>query len=296
MAEEICDVPILSSTKCVELTTAKQTLADLGIVIKPDTKNIVVRFEGRWALKEIGRYSRDPSASITDTVGAPIYPKANICLNEFEFLSVFRTVSGTLRMCVEQYKVLEVCDFRTQYRNAIAQLLPNGFAWEAKCIEGSVLYRLIDAIAKLMSDLHCRELDLQKEFYASSCVELCENWADEAFGRDLAECLQGIALSKAQEINAIVSKIIGGGAYRTSDYIEIALAFGLTVQITEDFVNHKLIFDFIGADVSPMLACDLACARMNDGPDMNFILAVICIMEKIKRLGLEHEFTFDGVC
>jgi len=294
MAEEICDVPILSSTKCVELTTTPQTLGDLGIEFNTDTNLVRVVFEARWALKEIGRYSRDPSATITDTVGALIFPRAKICLNNFERLSVFRTVSGTQKICVEQYKALEVCDFQDQYRNAMAQLLPDGFAWEAKCIPGSVLYRLLNVIGKMLSDLHCRELDLQKEFYAGSCKELCENWADERLDRDLSECLQGIELSKAQEINAIVSKIIATGARTSEKYIEIAEAFGLTVTVTESL--GKITFDIIGADISPMLACDLACARMTDGPDMNFILAFICILEKIRTLGLSHEFTFDGAC
>ena len=293
---EICDVPILSSTKCVTLTTAQKTLEELGITINPDTTNIQVRFEGRWTFKEIGRYSRDPSASLTATVGAPIYPRASICLNKNELKSVFRTVSGELSICIHQYKTLEVCDFRAEYHLAIAQLLPDGFAWEAKLIKGSVLYRLINATAKMMSDLHCRELDLQKEFYASSCVELCENWDEETFGPDIQECLHPIELSKAQRISSVVAKIIAGGAITTEDYIAIGAALGLVVEITEDFANHTLIFDIVGADISPMLACDMACARLNDGPDMNFILAFKCIMEKIRRLGIKHEFTLDGEC
>ena len=48
MAEEICDVPILSSTKCVELTTTPQTLEDLGIEIDETANNIRVIFAGRW--------------------------------------------------------------------------------------------------------------------------------------------------------------------------------------------------------------------------------------------------------
>jgi len=292
--DTICGVPILSTTKCVELTTTPQTLADLGITINPDTKDIIVRFEGRWALTEIGRYSRDPSATLSATVGAPIYPKASICLNEFEFLSPFRTTTGTQTICVEQYKVLIVCDFQDQYRNAFAQLLPDGFAWVAKCIKDSVLYRLINAVGKLMSDLHCRELDLQNEFYASTCKELCENWADEMLDRDIAECLEKIELSKAKEITAIVSKIIATGATTNAAYIEIAAALGLTITVTDS--AGLIIFDIIGADISPMLACDLACARLNDGPDMDFFLAFKCIMEKIRTLGLRHEFTIDGVC
>ena len=296
MADEICDVPILSSTKCVELTTTPQTLGDLGIEFNFDTNLVRVIFEGRWALKEIGRYSRDPSATITATVGAPIYPNAKICLNKFEFLSVFRTVSGTEKICIEQYKALIPCDFQAQYRKAFAQLLPTGFAWEAKDIPGSVLYRLLLSVGKMFSDLHCRAEELLDEFHASTCKELCENFADETFDRDLSDCLVDIELSKAQEINAIVAKIIGSGANTTADYIEIADAFGLTVTVTEDFANNTLIFDIIGADISPMLACDLACARLNDGPDMNFFLAFVCILEKIRRLGLKHDFLFDGVC
>ena len=294
MAEEICDVPILSTTKCVELTTAPKTLEELGIKINKDTTDIVVRFEGRWALTEIGRYSRDPSATLSASVGAPIYPKASICLNKFEFLSPFRTVSGTQIICIEQYKVLEVCDFQPQYTNAFAQHLPDGDAWEAKCVPGSVLFRLLSAVGKLMSDLHCSELELQDEFYASTCKQLCQNWADEALDNDISECLEGIELSKAQEISAIVAKILGTGATTIASYIEIGAAFGLEVEVAESF--GLLTFDIIGADISPMLACDLACARLNDGPDMNFILAFKCIMEKIRTLGLNHEFTFDGVC
>jgi len=295
MAEEICDVPIISSTKCVELTTTPQTLAELGITFKPENNLTRIIFEGRWALREIARYSRDPSASISDTVGALIFPGSKICLNELERESLFRTVSGTLTICVEQYKALEVCDFQDQYRNALAQLLPDGFAWEAKCIPGSVLYRLLNAIGKLMSDLHCSELELQKEFYASTCVQLCENWADERIDNDIGECLQGIELSNAQEISAIVAKIIATGSTTAEGYIAIGAALGLEVEVNES-PGGILTFDIIGADISPMLACDLACARMFDGPDMNFILAFKCIMEKIRTLGLNHEFTFDGVC
>lgn len=146
----------------------------------------------------------------------------------------------------------------------------------------------------MMSDLHCSELELQKEFYASTCVQLCQNWADERLDNDISECLQGIELSKAQEISAIVAKIIATGSTTAEGYIAIGAALGLEVTVTESL--GLLTFDIIGADISPMLACDLACARMNDGPDMNFILAFKCIMEKIRTLGLNHEFTFDGVC
>jgi uncharacterized protein YmfQ (DUF2313 family) len=293
---EACGVPILSSTDCVELTETAETLADLGIDIKGETTLVRVMFEGRWTLKAIARYSRDPSASITAAVGAPIYPRAKICLNENELLSVFRTVSGTLNICVEQYKTVQLCDFQAQYRSALAQLLPRGFAWEAKSIPGSVLYRLLNVVAKMASDLHCRALALENEFFASTCKELCNNWADESFDNDLSLCLQGISLSKAQEVQAIVAKVIGSGATTIADYEEIAEALGLSVTITEDFMNNKIIFDIIGANVEPMTTCDLICARFTDGPDMNFILAFRCIMEKIRRLGINFEFRIDGAC
>lgn len=294
MSDQICDVPILSSTKCVELTEAPQTLEELGIEFDDGANLIRVLFEGRWALREIARCSRDPSATISDTVGALIFPNTVICLNEFELQSVFRTVSGTLNICIEQYKAIEACDFQEPYRRVLDKLLPNGFTWEAKSIPGSVLYRLLFAFGKLFSDLHCAALDLVDEFYASTCKHLCENWADERLDNDISECLQGIEQSKAQEISAIVAKIIATGAVTTEGYIEIAASLGLEVTVTESFA--LLTFDIIGADISPMLACDLACARMNDGPDMNSMLAFKCIMEKIRTLGLNHEFTFDGVC
>ena len=70
----------------------------------------------------------------------------------------------------------------------------------------------------------------------------------------------------------------------------------MTVTVTEDFANFKLVFDIVGADISSRLACDDACNRLTDGADMNSILAFMCIMKKIKLLGLNHEFILDGAC
>jgi uncharacterized protein YmfQ (DUF2313 family) len=148
----------------------------------------------------------------------------------------------------------------------------------------------------MASDLHCRALDLVNEFYASSCKELCDLWDDEAFDKTLSACLTTFSLTDQERINAVVAKILGGGGYRPADFVAIAAVLGLTVNVTDDPGSFTLTMDIVGANVEAVTACDLACARMTDGPDMNSILAFKCIMEKIGPAQSDIAFTIDGAC
>jgi len=260
-----CNAP--NGIKCGSVTTTPSTIEDIiGEPIPPGTTNIRIIFEGAWRLKEIARYTRDPITPtlLSATVGNPIYPFAFICLGIFEFDSLFVTITGEAEVCIEFYTAVEVCDFQDEYRQALIQLLPNGFAWEAKCIRESVLYRLLNSFAKLFSDFHCRLLELECDYFASLCKELCDNWCNEAFTSIVKTCLDRNGLSGNQFIVATVAKYVAGGAYRVSDFQKIAEAFGLDVTIVDDPLNFTMTFTFNNVDLTLTLACDIPLVNLLD--------------------------------
>lgn len=293
---EVCQVPIFKSSKAIELSTTPKTLTELGVTLEDDAVQTRVIFEGVWQLVAIGRYARDPAATISATKGNPIWPNGIICLNEFETGAKFQSIAGTVQATVQQFKAVEVCDFTDLYKNLLPQILPVGFAWTAKCVPESNLAKLIAVFSKIFSDLHCRIEDMIREMFLSTCVELCDRHENETFGGQIRECLNRFELTNSQQVLALVAKAISGGAFRADDYVTIGAALGLTIVVDDDPTNFTLTFDIVGADVSPMLACDVACARLFDGPDMNMILAFICIIDKIAPAQSDRAFTIDGGC
>lgn len=281
MANEICQVPIFKGSKQIVVTTTPQTLEDMGIEFDKTTVQIIVQFEGIWRLKAIGRYAKDPSAVIGPTVGNPIFPQHVVCLNNFETGTQFVAASGTLTAIVHQYTQALECDFSQQYLGIIPQILPEGFAWVAKCDPESNLFRLLKVFSILFSNFHCTALRLVLEMFPGTCIELCDRHDNERFDRQLQECLDKHNLSDAQGKRALLAKIFVAGVTQNEPLIEAALILDLEVTIVDDVPTFTKTFTFINTDTDEKTACEPACAPLVDGPDMNLILAYICIMEKI---------------
>ncbi len=272
-------------------------MAGLGVSIPADACGMIIRFEGRWALQPIVRWSKDPIASITATDGRPAFPYSEICLDANEFESLFRTVSGEQRINVEFFLAPEVCDFQAEYLGVIQKLLPTGFAWEAKTITESNLYKLLNVFAKIFSDVHCAILALADEFYPSTSTQLLDNWRNEAFSNSLQECLNSLDLSTQEQVLSIIAKLQASGSYRPEDFENVADVMGLEVQVSDDPSTFTMTFDFINPDVSAQALCDMtACSRLYDGADMNLMLAFICIMNKIAPAQSDKIFTINGTC
>ena len=293
-----CAEPIPEVGQVFTVTTTPQSLADMGFTASSSSCTIQVSIlQSSWRLVPIGRWSKDSGASISDTVGRLIFPFSKICLNEFETGAIFRSVSGEFEILVQEFVEPVVCDFRVPYLGVLQKLLPSGFAWEAKQIEESNLYKLLNAAAKIASDLHCRALELTNEFFASSSVEFQNQWANESFNASLNECLVNASLNQREKILTILAKARGAGAYRASDFEEIASVLGLEVSITDDPAAFTMTFDFIGANVAAKSLCDMtACSRLFDGADMNFMLAYKCLMNKVAPAQSQKVFLIDGDC
>lgn len=299
----ICEIPIQKTGVEISIPTTPKTLADLGIKFRDDVETVKVSFDESMELKVIGRFAADPSATISTSVGNIILSGDVIELNKFGLDGLLVSVDGALPAHVTQFGAAEVCDFTDLYTNLIAQHLPGepeffgrAAAFGGKCIRESNLFKLLRAFGKLFSDFHCRAEELILELFPGTCSELCENYANESFSNDLQDCLSGFELSTIEAALAAVAKLTGTGANRTDLYIEIAAAFGLTVTVDDDASTFTMTFDFVGADISPMLGCAGACARMHDGPDMNSLLAFSCIMKIIGPTQSQVAFTIDGGC
>ena len=299
----ICEVPIKKTGVEVLIDGTPKTLEDLGIKLRDDVETIKISFDESLELKVIARFAADPSATISSSVGNIIISGDVIELNKFGLQGLLVAVDDPIPAHVTQFGKIIPCDFTDAYRNLIAQVLtgePEFFgraaAFGAKCIKGSNLYKLLNSFGKIFSDFHCRVEDLKKELFASTCVELCDNYANEAFSDDLKDCLSGLEQTEFDRVLTVVAKLVGIGANGVQGYIEIAAALGLVVEIDDNASTFTLTFNFIGADISPMLGCAGGCARMHDGPGMNSILAFACLMEIIAPAQSKNLFTVDGDC
>lgn len=293
-----CEEPIPFAGQVLTVTETPQSLTDMGFDLGDSTCTVQISIlASSWRLKPIGRWSKDSAASISDTVGRLIFPFSKICLNEYETDAIFRSVSGEFEIFVQKFVEPVDCDYQIPYLGVLQKLLPQGFAWEGKLIPESNLYKLLNAAAKLASDLHCRALELTDEFFASTSVEFQSQWEGESFNASLNECLVNASLNQREKILTILAKSRGAGAYRPEDFEAIAEVLGLEVDVTDDPSTFTLTFDYINPDVSAQALCDMtACSRLFDGPDMNFMLAYRCLINKVAPAQSDKVFTINGEC
>jgi len=273
------DTPIFGTGEEITLTGAQKTLEEMGIVFSPLAQIIRVRFYEPIDGALIGRYSHDKNATIDASEGIPIVGGDPIVLNRNQFQAPFIASGSDVIAITEQWGIAETCDFEDGYTCVMAQHWPKGLLWLAKTITDSRLYKFLSLFGKSFSDYHCFLERLQCEFYASRCKELCANWFDELFDNNIKQCLDKHGLSDQDEIFAMIMKVISRGANKIEDYIEIGEIIGLEVQVTD--AQPDLIFEFINPNITGMTACDTACSRLIDGPDMNLILAYVCILNII---------------
>lgn len=126
------------------------------------------------------------------------------------------------------------CD-KDAYRDALADLLPLGDAWEAKDIPDSVLYKLLFTYAELFFLWDCTMQDLTLEFFPATTTILKENWENELYGPNLTICIKNLPLPLQQQVRALVAKSFAIGGNRVEYYQEIACLFGFELEVTENF-------------------------------------------------------------
>jgi uncharacterized protein YmfQ (DUF2313 family) len=290
------NIPIVGASGMVELDGTPKNIDELGLGLDPRAKTIRYYFRGDPdSADPIARYAHDNSFPVTDTEGIPAIPVDIHVFNITALLDRLRSVSGTLMVFVEQFGERMAKDFKQGYTMAIAQLLPDGYAWEAKCTPESNLYKLIVTIAHLINQWHlglCKVLD---QFYASTADCTAGLWRDESFTATADACLERWGLTLDEEVKAAVAKVISRGASSVADYVEIANAMGLDVDIIDDPDNFKLTFNFTNVPLVGSEVCAPLCRRIMDGGLLNLVFAYICIINAIAPAQSDLCFTI-GDC
>lgn len=285
------DTPILGTGQEITITGSQKTLEELGVVFSPLAQLIRVRFYEPITGQLIGRYSHDANATITAAAGIPIIPVDPVVLNRHQFKAPFIATGGDMIAMTEQFGIVEPCDFIEAYTNALAQMLPDGAAWIAKCFRESVFYKFLSLFGKSYSDFNCFLDAFTCEFQASRSKVLRQNWLDELFDNDITNCLKIHDLNNFEEIQAMIMKVVSRGARKVEDYIEIGAIIGLEVEVTDS--PPDLIIKIIDPNITGTLACDLSCSKLLDGPDANLILAYLCIMKIIAPAHVNLIFQID---
>lgn len=286
------DTPIFGTGEEITLTGTQKTLEEMGVVFSPLAQIVRVRFYEPLDGALLGKYAHDKNATISATDGIPIVGGDPVVLNRNQFKAPFISAGSDVIAYTEQWGIAEVCDFEVGYTNVMAQLMPKGLLWVAKCIIDSDLYKFLSLFGKAFSDYHCFLDRVICEFFASKCKFLCDNWFNELFDNNIKDCFDKHGLSKQDEIFAMIMKVISRGARKVEDYIEIAEIIGLEVTVTD--AQPDLIFEFIAPNITFMTACQTACSRLTDGPDMNLILAYACILNIIAPAHSNVIFKIDG--
>jgi len=299
----ICDIPIPKTGQRITIDQTPRTLKDMGVSFVKGVQTVKISFYERPELRVIARFAADPSATISPTVGNVILPNDVFEMNKFGLDALFVAAEGSIQAHVTQFTGEEECDFTNEYRNLIARVLPSEpeyfgsyGTFAAKYIPESNLYKLFNSFGKVFSDFHCRVLDMILEMFASTSTELANNWANETFSDTLNNCLEGFGITTQDKVAAAVAKLHGIGANSTEGYIDVAEALGLEISITDDVSTFSLTINFINPDLAPRLACDLACASMLNGPDLNSILAFRCIMKIIGPAQSDIVYQINGDC
>jgi uncharacterized protein YmfQ (DUF2313 family) len=118
-----------------------------------------------------------------------------------------------------------------QYRQALANSLPQGEAFKAKNNPDTVMYDLLLALAKGWSAVDKRSEDLTNEMFPQTVTESIDEW-DIEYGLPSA-CASGISQTFAERKASLLAKFAGIGGQDKAYYIKIANDLGFDVTITE---------------------------------------------------------------
>lgn len=130
-----------------------------------------------------------------------------------------------------------------QFRQALANNLPTGEAFKAKGIVGTVMYKLLLALAYIYWRLDIRANDLINEMFPQTVTESLDEWELEYGLPD--DCYSDIALTAAERQKILLAKYASIGGQNPQYYIDIANDLGFTVTITE-FNGARFTIDTYG--------------------------------------------------
>ncbi len=118
-----------------------------------------------------------------------------------------------------------------QFRQALANNLPQGEAFKAKNIVETVMYKLLFALAYAYWQLDERSNDLINEMYPQSVLESLDEWEHE-YGLP-SPCYASLQLTTAERKKILLTKFASIGGQNADYYIKIASDLGFTITITE---------------------------------------------------------------
>jgi uncharacterized protein YmfQ (DUF2313 family) len=118
-----------------------------------------------------------------------------------------------------------------QFRQALANHLPQGEAFRAKNMAETVMYKLLFALAYTYWLLDERAFDLIDEMFPQTVLESLDEWELE-YGLP-APCYAGLELTTEERQKILLTKFASIGGQNADYYIKIADDLGFTITITE---------------------------------------------------------------
>ena len=127
---------------------------------------------------------------------------------------------------------------------ALADLLPQGIAWEAKNIEESNMYKLLRALSKEFTRVQSKINEFVTEHNPETTTNLIEEWEravgipDDCFSNTVS-----LDLRRKQ----VVAKFAKMNVQTAQDFIDLAAYFGyrVTIKNAEDGSIFPMVFPFI---------------------------------------------------
>lgn len=118
-----------------------------------------------------------------------------------------------------------------QYRQALANNLPQGEIFRGKGIVGTVIYNLLLSLAYTYSRFDDRADDLINEMFPQTVIESLDEWELEYGLPD--PCYGDVELTTEERQKILLTKFASIGGQNPEYYINIASNLGFTVEIVE---------------------------------------------------------------
>lgn len=116
------------------------------------------------------------------------------------------------------------------YLEQLKQLIPQGYAWQAKDIAETVLHRLLQALTIEPARVDDRVDNLLDEADPLTTIELLQDWETS---RGLPNACVGAPSTIQERRNILLFRLRLIGRQDPAFYIDLAAALGFTITITE---------------------------------------------------------------